>query len=370
MQECEREINLIDLFKELKQKVVLIVFVGITLAGIIYIYSSFSYEETYIATSTIYIETNEVEGNVLVNAENVPVDYTELIKSKTVLEGVIEETGIAVGYEQLLGMLSISNPEKTHVLNISVSNKNPEMAALLSNTISNVAIEHLNEVSDVYKLKIIGKASVPQSPVRDNNLKDIIAAFIIGICVSSAIIIFRFVLRDGIMDRDDAELYLHTKLLADYTNKRKNNYRPPENTFKYLCSNLNHVAGEFKCILVTSTLYDEGNENIAEGITKTLNALGNKVAFIDMDGGEMENLNDELLRLKSEYDVVIINASAVEKTPNIADVIEFCDGAVLVVRKNFVNRKLIKHAKEQLELMKCNIIGIVLTDKEIKSRKY
>ncbi|MDO5415011.1 MAG: Wzz/FepE/Etk N-terminal domain-containing protein [Bacillota bacterium] len=344
MEEYERKISLIDLFNEIKRRATIVLAAGIILACVICVYEYAHDEEVYVATSTIYIETNYVEGNVPNNnTGNVPLDYIELIKSKAVIENVLDDLVNELSYEELIGMLSITNTEKTYVINININNRNAELAAVLSNEIAKSAVEILNDISEGYELRIIGTASIPQTPIPQNVVKNIIIAFFIGSFIAVMAIIGLFILRDGITNRDN------------------------DNMFKFLSNSIIKKDCHLRCILVTSSVANEGSVDVAKELSNTLKTIGKTVTFVNLDTPNINIQKKQIIEYIQESkegdDFTIINAEYIENNPDIPDIVDISDGILLVVKRNFANRKKIKYANNKLQMVDCNIVGAVLTDK-------
>lgn len=61
-------------------------------------------------------------------------DYQEVFKTWEVHEMVIEELGLPYSYKEMQSMLTVSNPEDTRVLYITVTYPDAKMAAEIANS--------------------------------------------------------------------------------------------------------------------------------------------------------------------------------------------------------------------------------------------
>ena len=59
-----------------------------------------------------------------------------LITSRSVLEEVIDNLGLDMGYGALKGNVSINNPDETRILQITVTNPDPQLAKELADELA------------------------------------------------------------------------------------------------------------------------------------------------------------------------------------------------------------------------------------------
>ncbi|SDC02544.1 capsular exopolysaccharide family [Paenibacillus sp. UNCCL117] len=80
-----------------------------------------------------------------------------------------------------------------------------------------------------------------------------------------------------------------------------------------------------------------------------------------------KEMDDLLLRLKREFDIVVVDAPPVIGHIDSKIVSAKCDGVVFVVQQGKVKRSLAKRSKEELERVKANILGVLMNkDKTVK----
>lgn len=88
-------------------------------------------------------------------------DYSELIKSRFVLEAVIEQLNLPLSYEQLSDKVTVSTPADTRVISIAVTDSNPVTAMKIANAIRETASTHIRNVMDIETVNIVETANVP-----------------------------------------------------------------------------------------------------------------------------------------------------------------------------------------------------------------
>ena len=127
----EIEIDLWELFFALKKRILILLaalVAGALLAGA---YTKLMITPIYSATSTMLVLTKETTLASLADLQigsQLTQDYSMLITSRTVLQDVIDNLGLDMDYRTLESNISINNPEDTRILEITVTNPDPEMS--------------------------------------------------------------------------------------------------------------------------------------------------------------------------------------------------------------------------------------------------
>ena len=218
MQNDEMEIDLLELFYALKEKVFLILTVGLLCACLTCSYSLFFMKPVYTSTSTMLVLATEGEsttvgdlqmGNQLTN------DYMVLLKSGVVLNEVIDENlGLDTTYKELQETIEIENPTQTHILKVSVKHNKPEKAQEIVNELVHVAAHYIGEQMEVKAPKIIEEGALPTTKTSPSIFKNTILGLLIGLVLSAGLIVVRTVMDTSIKTEEDIEKYLGMSTLA------------------------------------------------------------------------------------------------------------------------------------------------------------
>lgn len=111
VQNGEMEIDLKEVFMVLMAKLPLMIAVGLCTAMLMFLYSGFVAKPTYESSTKIYILNKQDNTNVTFSdiqmGTQLTKDYAELIKSRFVLESVIEQLGLPMSYEGLNASVSV-----------------------------------------------------------------------------------------------------------------------------------------------------------------------------------------------------------------------------------------------------------------------
>lgn len=210
-------IDLVEVFHLLLHKWKLLfvaILAGSVLGGA---YCTFLLETTYRAEASLYITSSEslLSFSELQLSSALTEDYAYIIKSRTVLERVIDELGLDMDYKQLGDLVGVTNPDSSHVISISVTTMDPEMSRNIANSLLNVSVEQINQIVGNGMPSVIDesviRAVVTQKP---SMAKYIVLGAMLGFVLAAGILIVRMLMDTTIKSEDDVERYLGVPLLS------------------------------------------------------------------------------------------------------------------------------------------------------------
>ena len=216
-QQQQDVIDLVEVFHLLLHKWKLLfvaLLAGSVLGGA---YCSFLLETTYRAEASLYITSSEslLSFSELQLSSALTEDYAYIIKSRTVLERVIDELGLDMDYKQLGDIVGVTNPDSSHVISISVTTSDPEMSRNIANSLLNVSVEQINQIVGNGMPSVIDesviRAVVTQKPSMS---KYIVLGAMLGFVLVAGILIVRMLMDTTIKSEDDVERYLGVPLLS------------------------------------------------------------------------------------------------------------------------------------------------------------
>ena len=207
--ENEIEINLRDIFYEWKRRIFLILAVGILAACVCCCYITLFVTPMYTSTATILVLTQDESSATVADLQlgpEIAADYSILISSRPVLEETIENLGLDISYTQLEAELTITNPENTRLLQLSVTDADPVLARQLVNELASTASEYIGE-------KIASS--------NGDIMKPAILSFAGGIIVTAGIIALMTILDDAIETEEDITKYLRIPVLGNIPDRKR-----------------------------------------------------------------------------------------------------------------------------------------------------
>ena len=215
--ETEQEINLIELFYKLLENFVIIAVVAVLCAIIAGVYSFFIATPKYQAVAKLYVVNSKDSALNLSDLQigsYLTSDYQEVFRTWEVHEMVIQELGLDYSYRQVEGMLTISNPSGTRILNITVTSDDPMEATDIANTYANVAKKYISQTMATDEPNILSIALEPTVPISPNKTQNVLIAFLLGGFLAVGIITLQFVMDDKIRTADDIQRFANMATLA------------------------------------------------------------------------------------------------------------------------------------------------------------
>ncbi len=195
---AEREIDLVELFYVVLSKIHYVIIAALIGAIIMGMNASKSIP-IYSATAKLYIVGNQGTAlNVtdLQMGSMLTMDYEEVFRTWEVHEMVRSQMQLNYSYGQLQGMLSISNPEDTRVLYITVRNPNAQLAADLANAYATAAKTFILQTMDSEEPNVFSVALVPSVASRVSKAAEAAKGFLIGGALMGGLIVLFFFLDD------------------------------------------------------------------------------------------------------------------------------------------------------------------------------
>lgn len=199
------EIDLGALFYRFLEKIhwiLLTALVGAAIAGVL-VFKFIT--PIYEATAKIYIVGSDTTISLsdLQIGSNLAADYQEVFKNWHVHELVDKRLNLDYSYSKLAGMITITNPQSTHVLYVTVKSPDPEEAKIIADTYAQVAREFIATKMDMREPNIFEEAKLPDKPVTPKKTRDIVIGFALGALLAMAVIAIKFFSDDRIMTSED-----------------------------------------------------------------------------------------------------------------------------------------------------------------------
>lgn len=212
------EINVYELIMFCIKKLWIVLSIGFIAASICFAYTVFFVQPEYTSVTKIYVLNRQTDESItssdLQSSTYLTKDYTELIKSRKVLEVVIAELDLDTSYEALLEKVSVGTQSDTRVVSISVVDKDPYEASEIANEIRNVGATHIQSVMNALAVNVVDEANIPMW-TSNNNLKKYVALMFLAGCFFALVCLsVQFVLDDKVTTSEDVEKYLGLSVLG------------------------------------------------------------------------------------------------------------------------------------------------------------
>lgn len=219
----EIEIDLMELFYALKKRILVILAVMVLGAVIAGAYTKLLVTPMYSATSTMLVLTKETTLSSLADLQigsQLTQDYSMLLKTRTVMQDVVDNLNLDMTYKQLESSITINYPEDTRIMEITVTNADPELAKKIVDEVAKVGSEFIGDQMEVIPPKIVEDGEVPTSPDSPSMKKNIMLGALAGLVLAGGIVIILTLMDDTLKSEDDIEKHLGISTLASIPDRK------------------------------------------------------------------------------------------------------------------------------------------------------
>lgn len=191
------EIDIVRLFRALWHRAWAIILAAVLFGVTAFGYTQLMVTPLYKARTLLYVNGSVSIGDAKVSissgdlsvAKSLVDTYMVILKSRTTLNEVIEQTGLGYSYEQLKGMISCASVNSTEIFYVEVTNPNPKEAELIANTIAQVLPEKISAVVEGSSMRIVDYAVEPVHPSSPNVTRNTIVGILLGIVLTCGVIV-------------------------------------------------------------------------------------------------------------------------------------------------------------------------------------
>lgn len=216
-QDDEIEIDLKEIFYLLLshwKSIFLAMLIGAAIFGA---YHTFLLKPSYQADASIYITSTDsmISFSDLQLSAALTDDYANIIKSRTVLNRVIDELDLNLNYKQLGALISVDNPDSTHIVDIKVTCDDPELSRNITNALMNISVDQIYQVIGSGEPTVIDYAMAEAvQDVTPSLKKYLMIGALLGALIVCAIVVLRMLTDTTLKTVDDIDRYLHLPVLA------------------------------------------------------------------------------------------------------------------------------------------------------------
>ena len=208
----EMEIDLLELLRYLKKRIIVIIAACLVCTVVGFLGTKLFITLEYTTNTRMYVLNRSNENNMVTSdfqiATYVMNDYKALITGQNVTKEVIRQLDLNMTPEALSAKIKVTSVENTRVLQINITDKDPQKAADIANTVREVASMQIKQIMDVDAVKIVYEAEVPKVPSGPNATKNAALAGILGLVLVAGVYIVIFLLDDTIRTEEDVARYL------------------------------------------------------------------------------------------------------------------------------------------------------------------
>ena len=301
------EINIKEFLGYLKEKVLYIVASILIFIIIVLVYSIFIKTPKYSTYTTIALvkannETTYNQNDYSLN-KGLVTTYSVIVKSKKVLDTTIEDLDLEYSRERLAKEITVSSPDETQLIKISVEDASAKRAYNITKSVSKAFTKEVASTYEMNNIRVIEEPEI-SNVVSNNTLKrDLLLAIVGGLFISSGVFFIIYCFDDTVKYHDNIEEELGLPVLAkvfksrlEEANKGKkiadtelvlSKYPKSvvSESVKTLRTNLefSSIDKNIRTILITSSVPGEGKSFISTNLAISFAQANKRVLLIDCD---------------------------------------------------------------------------------------
>ena len=221
------EIDVFHLLKILWKRKLLIVLVAFVTGAVTFAYNSFIVKPEFTSTTRIYVvNRNQGDKPGLTNQDlqagsYLVKDYREIILSQDVLEKVATDLKLDLPPKGLASKIKVTVPVDTRIVSISVTDRLPEEASRIANSLREVAAQKIISVTRVSDVTTLEEARPATSPSSPNIRRNTMVGFLAGAVVMVVTVLLVELLDTRVKRPEDIEDVMQIALLGVVPNLDK-----------------------------------------------------------------------------------------------------------------------------------------------------
>lgn len=228
----EQEIDLIELFNNIKKHTLLIIILGLLAGGIAYGISSFVLTPKYDSNATMIISNSTNEDSQNMPQANVELGqiqankalistYSEIVKSRGIADKVISNLNLDMDYGEFSEKVSIEPVKDTQIISVKVVDTIPERAQDIANETANIFKDSIGDIMKVDNVQILDGATLPERPSSPNIKKNTAIGVVLGLILGVMISIFKELADTTIKTQDDISNYFDLPVIGIIPDKKQ-----------------------------------------------------------------------------------------------------------------------------------------------------
>lgn len=222
------ELNLKDLLNYYLKKIPIIVAITLLFLILGYVYIEKIQTPMYHGTTTIILVdkqdekvSSDVTSNELLINEKLVATYSQIVKSRRVLDQVIDDLKLKDTVNELAERIEVTSVSETSIIKITVSDRSNKRAVRIVNEIADVFKNEVTEIYNLENVSVIDEAIVEDSPYNVNVIKQMLIFALVGIVLSCGIIFVMFYFDNTIKSKNEIEDKLKLAVLGEIPTAKK-----------------------------------------------------------------------------------------------------------------------------------------------------
>lgn len=197
---------LLELFQLLKKHLKLVITLPVVCAIVMGIASFAMMDNTYTATTSMYIlaktDGGQMSYNDLSASQMLSNDIATLLDSNSVKSGAAKDLGLSDLDDY---KIAVSSETTTRVITLSVTGTDAKETAKVARAMANSVSTVAQNVGAAQSINVVDEAKTPESPSGPKRLLYVAVAFLAGVFIAIAYVVLEDMLNTRIRGAEEAE---------------------------------------------------------------------------------------------------------------------------------------------------------------------
>lgn len=241
-------IDLAHILKSVLKRIWVVIISSVLCAAIGFSVAAYLITPTYSSSVMLYVNNSSfsvsdigfsISSSEISAAQSLVKTYTVILKNRTTLKRIIEDTELDYNWKELSDMIEAEPINETEVMGVTVTCENPEHAEILANGIAKVLPQRISEIVEGSSMEVVDSAIVNREKVAPSITKYTAIGFVLG-ALASLFILVILAMRDNTIHDDEYIIKTYDfpilakipNLLSDSGSKKYNYYQSKKNTVK------------------------------------------------------------------------------------------------------------------------------------------
>lgn len=260
-------------------------------------YGRFLVPDSYQADASLCITNSDtvISLSDLQVGTALTADYEAIIKSRVVLNKVIDNLDMGLTYSELYDMVTVSNPSDTHIIKIQVLSGDPDDSVTIANEVLYVSESEIYQVLGSSEPTILDVAEAAYvKNTKSSTASYILKGMLLGMVLVCALITISVITDTSLKGEEDIQRWCGLPVIGtipDYKGKKKKTkvswpvelpFHAAEAVYQ-LRTNIMYSGKNVKLISVTSAHENEGKSFVAFELAYSLAQVDKRTLLIDTD---------------------------------------------------------------------------------------
>lgn len=216
----EDSIDLLEILEVLRRNLWIILICTVAAAVVGFVVVSVFATPMYESSSMLLVISQQNDNNNNVNtdqlnsAARLVETYSVIIRSRTILEPVIETLDLDYTYNELVEMVTVSSKNDTSILQITVTSPDNKEAYDICKCITETAPEIVKDIANAGFVNTVENASIEDEPVSPHVRRDAVIMGMLGAVLSIGVIVVIHLFDNKINTEADVAKYLNIPVLG------------------------------------------------------------------------------------------------------------------------------------------------------------